>query len=413
MKKKFIIIILVIAIVIGLGVGGFFIYRKTKSVQDTPAIEKDKVVASVYLEVNPSIRIDLDSDKKVIDVVALNEDAKEIIRDSYRGTELDYVISRITNELEEKGYTRDAFVILVGATGDIELSEVENLINEEYANRKLNGTVMTTIIDDESKKKAEEYGISPVRAALIEDMVEANKDLDFEGLTETAVEGLYLLKNAKIEEPLKEEKEEETKTSTTSTTTKSSTSTSTSSSSSTKQPSDPTKDIDAWCRYNENRNPYGHEKPMMLDSYSLSNKMESYVMNTYNISSTEEFLARGYTTSQKDNRSSYCVAYLVTFVTRNWYKVFYVDSVTGNIIDEVTKSVPSLITDIEARNRALNYYGLTADDAWDYAPGEARLTLDGMGGNEVYKYSVVLSLKNGESHYVVMNATNGQIISAN
>ena len=73
MKKKW--IILVACFVMILGVVGFILWD-------------NRTVSVVSLDINPSIKINLNKDEKVKSIVALNKDAKEIIDKSIKGESL-------------------------------------------------------------------------------------------------------------------------------------------------------------------------------------------------------------------------------------------------------------------------------------------------------------------------------------
>ena len=60
-------------------------------------------------------------------MIALNEDAKDIVLSNYEGNSLEDVINEVTNKLIEKGYAQDKLVILVGTSGTITSDEVEDL----------------------------------------------------------------------------------------------------------------------------------------------------------------------------------------------------------------------------------------------------------------------------------------------
>ena len=407
MKKRIVITCIIVVFALTLILGGILLFNK-KEVNNEVNNNQAVVASTIILDINPSIKINLDVYENVVSIIALNEGAAYVIPNNLVGKSLNDAITLVTDELIEKGYAKDGNIsMLISTSGEIKANVVENLLVETFEEKEIIANIIIQDISDAASSVAEAYNISESKASYIESIIKDNASLTIDELKDKSITELEEIKNKK--EDVKKETEKQP-ISTTDNQKSSSNNNSSTKNSSTKQPSDPTKDIDAWCRYNKNGNPYGHEKPMMLNENNIANKMETYVMEKYNISSTDEFITRGATISKEDNRSSYCVAYLVKFVTRDWYKTFYVDSVTGDIIDEVTKNVPTLLTELEARSKALEYYGLTTDDVWDYARGEARLTINGINGEEVYTYSVVLSLKNGESRYLRLNAITGNII---
>ena len=412
--KQIIIMIsaLLVILVMGIGVCYIVTYNKPEEKQEV----KKEVASVVILDINPSIKLELDKDNKVISVTALNEDAKEIVSNNLEGKDLNEAVGTITDNLKEKGYAKEEVTILVNVTGKVTKEEIKTVIEETFEEKKVEVNVINQEITETSKENAEKYNITESKASYIEEVIKEKDNLTFEELKDKTIEELEEIKNKKEPEPSPSPSTTPTpstspKPTTTSPSPSNSPKPSSTSSSSSKAPSDPTKDLDAWCKYNKNGNPYGHEKPQMMDSYQIGNKTSEYVMQKYNVSNND-FILNASTTSKEDNRSSYCVAYVVHFVTKEWDKTFIVDSVTGNIIEEKSVATPKMkYTEMEARQVALEHYGLTADDAWDYAQGEVRLRIDGYNGQEIYKYFVVLSLKSGESKYLSMNALTGEILT--
>lgn len=101
-KKKMIIISIAMILLIGSLVGCFFIVK---------GVFKDKenkldtnVVSMITLDINPSIKIELNKDNLVINVISLNDDGKEITDDNYLGKNLDDVVNSIIDNLVDKGY---------------------------------------------------------------------------------------------------------------------------------------------------------------------------------------------------------------------------------------------------------------------------------------------------------------------
>ena len=69
--KKVLLIVSVI-VVITIGVIGFILYN-------------NRTVSTITLDINPSIEINLNKDNKVKSVVALNDDAKDIVDRDFKG----------------------------------------------------------------------------------------------------------------------------------------------------------------------------------------------------------------------------------------------------------------------------------------------------------------------------------------
>jgi hypothetical protein len=417
MDKKGWIILFVIGILVILTVSIVCIVEKKKDnpIEPSNIVETgDKIVSVITIDVNPSMELSLDKNNRVVSVRALNDDSKKLVENKMlEDLPIEEAINNIIVILRSNKYLKDSEnTILVNVESSNEnLSQIVN----DAINKKANEDNITvsiimqavTDVTDEVKELAEKYNISISKAYYISEQAKNDTKLVIDNLAKATLNDIQ-------KEIIKETtKEDTTKTDTKKNNSSSSSSSNTSSGkASAGQPSDPTKELDKWCSYNKNGNPYGHEKPLMKDSYTITSELTPKVMSENGITSYEEFIVNGSTITGEDSRSSYCVAYLVTYITRSMYKTYVVDSVKGTIIDVSTKSVPNFIDIMEARRIALNYESLTEDDVWDYAQGEIRLSLEGSGGsNPYYRYSVHLSLKAGGDRFVNINAVTGKVIS--
>lgn len=120
-KKKKIVILTIVLLAILIVIGGVIAILNTKERNEL----YNTVVSVITLDINPSIKLELNKDNKVINMIALNEDAKDIVLSNYEGNSLESVINDVTNKLIEKGYAQDKLVILVGTSGTITSDEVK------------------------------------------------------------------------------------------------------------------------------------------------------------------------------------------------------------------------------------------------------------------------------------------------
>ena len=113
--EKKIVILTIVLLAILIVIGGVIAILNTKGRNEL----YDTVVSVITLDINPSIKLELDKDNKVINMIVLNEDAEDIVLSNYEGNSLEDVINEVTNKLIEKGYAQDKLVILVGTSGTI------------------------------------------------------------------------------------------------------------------------------------------------------------------------------------------------------------------------------------------------------------------------------------------------------
>lgn len=206
MKKRIINIISVI--VVFLGVVFAFIYNHNKN-----KVFDEKIVSTVILDINPSIEINLNKNEEVVSIVALNDDAKEIVSDELAGKTLEETFKVITENIFYKGYASSGEVtILVTTSGDINKDHVGKLISDNFEETVVYLTLILEEASDSAKENALKYDISEGKASYIESILEENENLTFEDLKDKSINELQDIKNNEvIEESIVEEKKEEVK----------------------------------------------------------------------------------------------------------------------------------------------------------------------------------------------------------
>ena len=183
MKKKIIISSLALMILIVIGI--FLWLNRTVSV--------------ITLDINPSIQVNLNRHNKVKSVVALNEDAKSVISRDLKGKDYVEAIEQITDNVIEKGYIEDGrVVVLIYASGNVDVGSVEHEIRNNFEGRNIVTDVITVEnITKEDKKLAEKYDISLAKASYINSIIDNNVaaldlfDKSINELKETKMTGKY------------------------------------------------------------------------------------------------------------------------------------------------------------------------------------------------------------------------------
>lgn len=335
MKKKLIIIIpIILVIFIGITIGVLLRKQPLKS----PTLD-ETITSTIILDINPSIKLELNKDNIVIKMIALNEDAKEFIDNDSKGKKLENVLTDLTQKLKEKNLTKENLDILYNTTGSITKEETNKIIENALQKENITHNLIYQEISETSKALAEKYNISESKAAYIEEIIKENPNLDIEKI-----------KDMSITEINKENKNKETTTTTTVKTT-----TTTKKQVSVTAPSDPEDTSGAWCTFRKNlprTEAYNYEKDMGM------NKAQTVALNALNNISFKTASS----TPTEDKRSSYCRSYKVRITTDDYIYVLYVDSVNGKIIEKnVTEQAKPTITSEQALQKGLAYFNLDAN----------------------------------------------------
>lgn len=158
---------------------------------------------SVFLDVNPSVEIQLDNKDRVYDCIANNSDAEIILSDmNLEGVELNTAVNAIVGSMYVNGYlTDEANSILVGVNNNDNdlVANVTNEINDIF---KKNNSINCSIVghsfkmDKDMKNKAKEWGISVSKMHLVDEIIKHNdrfSDQDFDVLSNMSIKELNLM----------------------------------------------------------------------------------------------------------------------------------------------------------------------------------------------------------------------------
>lgn len=166
-KRTVFALAFVLIFAVGLILGNFIDFSET---------EKVKATSEFYIDVNPSVKLEISDYKRVIRAEALNEDATEIINElELEGVEVNTAVYAIIGKMLEMGYlTGDTNSVLFSFCD--EKGEQTEFIGDiaEKMNKLLDGCsiiAQNIDIDDEMKRRAEEYDISVGKMAFIDKII--------------------------------------------------------------------------------------------------------------------------------------------------------------------------------------------------------------------------------------------------
>ncbi|HIS51039.1 MAG TPA: PepSY domain-containing protein [Candidatus Gallacutalibacter pullistercoris] len=175
-----------------LAVGGFAGYQYQFAV-DT----------AVSIDVNPSIRLEVNRQEKILSANALNDDAEKILDGmELNGTNLKTAVNAIIGSMVQNGYlTNDSNSILLTVDND-DAAKREALqkelmadVNASLESLSMTGTVFSQSLstNDQILALAKQYNISEGKAAWIQALVTADSTLSADTLAELSINDLALL----------------------------------------------------------------------------------------------------------------------------------------------------------------------------------------------------------------------------
>lgn len=162
------------------------------------------VASTVSIDVNPSIELKLNKDRRVLDVIPRSDDAQDVIGNmDLKGADLDVAVNALLGSMISKGYISDmanSILVSVDNADKETASALQDMLMEEIdaaiGNDAISGAVIGQVIteDDELSKAADEYGITLSKAQLIKQITAQNPTLKFEELVSLPINDLNLLK---------------------------------------------------------------------------------------------------------------------------------------------------------------------------------------------------------------------------
>ena len=178
-----------------------------------------RVDSLLFIEVNPSFELKLNSQDKVIDIIGKNDDAKTFLKDfKISKNDVDLVMESITIKLLEKGFLVDEssnmiITVISKKTSKAEIlqNRLQERIQERLTEKNSKAKIYSQGISSEDmndlKETAENNDISLGRTLFIKRIINKDSSLSFEELVDKDQKELVELakekkiqKNSTIEE---------------------------------------------------------------------------------------------------------------------------------------------------------------------------------------------------------------------
>ena len=164
------------------------------------------VDATVSLDVNPSVEIQVNRKDQVLEVTPLNEDGKRVIGDmDFSGSDLDVTVNALIGSMLQNGYLSElANSILISVDNDdaqrgAELQEqLTQEVNNLLQTNSFSGAVLSQTVSDDNalRAQAEQYGITLGKAQLIQQIAAENSRYTFADLVPLSINELNLLRSS-------------------------------------------------------------------------------------------------------------------------------------------------------------------------------------------------------------------------
>lgn len=163
------------------------------------------VAGSYILDINPSIKINVNNRGRVISLEGLNEDGNNVLKDfNLKGKDFDDVIKNLVDDLILNGYLESeidsAIIISQNGEGNYQLEEIKEKIDNHLTQRSLNNKILTKPLEKEyDDDLLEDLQMSGARIEIIEEIRKVDDTFTPEELTNMKVgDLLYVLRKSNV-----------------------------------------------------------------------------------------------------------------------------------------------------------------------------------------------------------------------
>ena len=180
-----------LALIIGIGFGA-----GTYKINHT-------VTSTISLDVNPSIELRVNRHERVLEALAIHEDAQKILEDlNLTGSDLQTAVNAVIGSMVQTGYISDisnSVLITVDSEKDEDARALQEKLTLEVSKlldaQNFDGAILSQTLqpEPELKAKAEAYGISLGKAQLVEKIMKQDLNYSFSDLAGLSVHQLNLL----------------------------------------------------------------------------------------------------------------------------------------------------------------------------------------------------------------------------
>ncbi len=183
MKKSIISVVLMLIVFVGISI---LIYNNRSS---------NNINYMFTLDINPSIKVNVDSEDNIVDIKLLNKNAKDVFdEDILKGEKLDIAIKTISEELEKNNYIdKERVIIILNVSEETKKDTIVDLLKEYFGSKTNNVEIIIPELSEEAKKHSIRYKITEAKAAYILKLLESNNKLKIADLVNRPVDEIYYM----------------------------------------------------------------------------------------------------------------------------------------------------------------------------------------------------------------------------
>ncbi len=175
------------------------VIKETKLNEERLKENANKEKIFLTLDINPSIKIELDKEENILDIIPIDEDAKKMIENAlFVGDKLKKALEILVDKIIENKYTYNdnVSILLYGDNIDLRIvkDDLENIIKDK--NYKSNIIIYNGQINEDAKELAKKYNVSEAKAAYTLNVLNDFKNLKAEDIINRSITELKEMKDS-------------------------------------------------------------------------------------------------------------------------------------------------------------------------------------------------------------------------
>ncbi len=189
-----------------ISVAAIFVIVFTTAISLNKVKQYNTVDSLICFDINPSIVLEVNKNEEVLSAEAKNKDAKKILEElNLKGENLSKAVDFVVNAVIKHGYIDEksnSVLVSVDNQDSKKGEELQKKLSEKVSKTLqkdgIEGAVLSQSLDKtaETKKLADEYGISEGKTQLINEILKIKEDYKFKDLASLSINELNLLCNS-------------------------------------------------------------------------------------------------------------------------------------------------------------------------------------------------------------------------
>ncbi len=186
-----------------ISIAAIFVFVFTAAISFNMVKQYNTVDSLICLDINPSIVLEVNKSEKVLSAQAKNKDAKKVLEGlNLKGENLSNAVDSVLNAVVKHGYIdkkSNSVLVSVDNKDSKKGEELQRKLSQKVSKTLqkdgVEGAVLSQSLDKtpETKKLADEYGISEGKTQLINEILKIKEGYTFEDLANLSINELNLL----------------------------------------------------------------------------------------------------------------------------------------------------------------------------------------------------------------------------